>query len=71
METTELVTGVEAAEILGVDPSTVSRWSDDRLKPEVRKLTAVSRLRGERGYKLFRRTDVDRLAAELAGERAS
>jgi hypothetical protein len=71
METTEEITGVEAAEILGVDPSTVSRWSDDRLKPEERKLTAIRRLRGERGYKLFLRSDVEALAAELAGERAS
>lgn len=66
MEPIDLVTGVEAAEILGVDQSTVSRWSDERLQPEARKLTPYARLRGERGYKLFRRADVERLRDELA-----
>lgn len=72
----DLVTGVEAAEILGVDDSTVSRWSDDRLQPEARKLTAVIRLRGPRGIKLYRRADVEtlrdeRAAAEPAGARSA
>lgn len=66
MEIADLVTGVEAAEILGVDQSTVSRWSDERLSAEHRKLTPVGRLRGERGYKLFRRADVEKLRDEMA-----
>lgn len=62
----DLVSQVEAAEILQVDDSTVSRWSDERLKPEARKLTVVLRRPGPTGVKLFRRSDVEALAAELA-----
>jgi DNA-binding transcriptional MerR regulator len=61
----DLVSGVEAASILGVDPSTVSRWSDERLQPAARKLNHVTRL-GKQGAKLFRRADVERLRDELA-----
>ena len=69
--TDQLITSAEAAEILGVDRSTLTRWSDPRLRDDERKLTAVRKLDGLRGPKLFRRTDVEALAAELAAERAS
>jgi len=65
-DTPDLVGSVEAAEILGVDPATVSRWSDERLQPEHRRLTIALRLPGQTGAKLFRRSDVEKLAAELA-----
>lgn len=71
MSKPDLVTSGEAAEILGVDHSTVSRWSDDRLKPDERKLTPVMRLRGRTGTKLFARTDVEALRDQLTQERAS
>jgi len=70
-DTPDLVGSVEAAEILGVDPATVSRWSSELLKPEARKLQVALRLTGKTGAKLFRRADVETLAAELAAERAS
>lgn len=64
----ELVTQTQAAEILGVDDSTVSRWSDERLDPEHRKLTVVQRF----GYtKAFRRADVEALRDELAAKETS
>lgn len=55
-----LVTGAEAARMLGVDPATVSRWSSDSLRPELRKLTSVGRAGN---YKMFRRSDVLALIA--------
>lgn len=66
-----LIGSKEAAEILGVDAATVSRWSSELLKPEARRLTVALRLPGQTGAKLFRRSEVEALAAELAGERAS
>ena len=65
-----LIGSKEAAEILGVDASTISRWADEKLKPEARRLTIALRLPGATGAKLFRRSEVEALAAELAGERA-
>lgn len=62
-ESLDLISGADAARILGVDPATVSRWSSPDLKPEARKLTPVGRVGG---YKLFRRTDVERLRDEMA-----
>lgn len=61
----DLVSQTEAAEILGVDASTVSRWSDERY-PERQRLTVVRRF----GYtKAFHRADVERLRDELRAER--
>jgi len=71
MATDDLITSAEAAEILVVDRSTLTRWSDPRLRDSERRLTPIRTLNGLRGPKLFRRSDVDRLAAELASERAS
>jgi hypothetical protein len=65
-ETQDLIGSTEAAEILGVDGSTLSRWTDEKLKPEARRLTVAFRLPGPTGAKLFRRSDVEALAAELA-----
>lgn len=59
----DYVSQTEAAEILGIDDATVSRWSSDDLKPEARKLTVVRRF----GYtKIFRRADVEALRDQLA-----
>lgn len=64
----DLIGSVEAAEILGVDVSTVSRWvTGDRRR--TRRLTVALRLPGKTGAKLFRRTDVEALANELAEQR--
>lgn len=53
----DYVSQTEAAEILGVDASTVKRWSDQE------RLTVVRRV----GYtKLYERADVERLRDELA-----
>ena len=61
----DLVSQTEAAEILGVDASTVSRWSDERLDPGRRRLTVVRRF----GYtKAFHRADVEALRDQLRAE---
>ena len=66
--TPDLIGSVEAAEILGVDVSTISRWvTGDRRR--TRRLTVALRLPGKTGAKLFRRSDVEALANELAEER--
>ena len=65
-DTPDLVGSVEAAEILGVDPATVSRWSDERLQPQHRRLIIALRMPGLTGAKLFRRSDVEALRDELA-----
>lgn len=62
----DLVSQTEAAEILGVDASTVSRWSDERQEPGRRRLTIVRRF----GYtKAFLRSDVEALRDQLRAER--
>jgi excisionase family DNA binding protein len=58
----DYVSQTEAAEILGVDGSTVSRWSDQGRIKVVRRI----------GYtKLYRRSDVEDLRDELATKEAS
>ncbi|HEY9371473.1 hypothetical protein [Streptomyces sp.] len=71
MNTPDLITSAEAAEILGVDRSTLTRWSDERLRPEERKLTPVRQLPGRTGTKLFDRSDVEVLAGELSESRTA
>lgn len=65
MATTDLIPTVEAAELLGVKRSTLTRWVQSGRLDEAMKLP------GETGARLFRRSDIDRLAAELAAEAAS
>lgn len=63
------VTGVEAAEILGVHSATVSRWASDKLMPAARKLIPVRRIGGPGGPMLFDRRDVLELKRKLEEER--
>lgn len=58
--TDERVTSAEAAEILGVDHSTVSRLSSGKSP----KLAPIDRFPGKTGAKWFHRADVEALAAE-------
>lgn len=67
-ETFDLISGADAAKILGVDPATVSRWSSEDLQPEARKLTPVGRIGG---YKVFKRAEVEQLRVEREREEAS
>jgi hypothetical protein len=64
----ELIDSRTAADILGVDLSTLSRWSDRRLPAGWRPLTPVHRGRGPSGAKLFKRADVEALRDQLARE---
>jgi DNA-binding transcriptional MerR regulator len=68
MNELDLITGAEAARLLGVDPATVSRWSSEDLVPEARKLTAVTRV-GR--YKMFKRRDIEALRSKLQEGKAS
>jgi hypothetical protein len=70
-ETQDLIGTAEVARLLDVDPATISRWSDERLKPEERRLHIALRLPGKTGAKLFRRADVEALRDELARQAAS
>ena len=65
----DLVGSVEAADILGIDRSTLSRWSDERLQPDQRRITPVMRTGGRTGPKVFRRADVLALRDRLRAER--
>ncbi|SDU42145.1 MerR family transcriptional regulator [Jiangella alkaliphila] len=71
MGSDDLITSTQAAEILGVDRATVSRWSDDRLKPEARKLHVAKQLPGQSGARLFDVNDVHALRARLDAEKAA
>jgi len=53
----DLLTKADAARLLGVTPQTVRLMADRGELPNVRT---------ERGWRLFRREDVDRLVAERA-----
>lgn len=67
MNTQELITSAEAADILGVDRSTLSRWSDERLQPDERRL---DHHRLSSGAKLYDRGEVEALKRQLDAERA-
>lgn len=56
----DLIPSVEATEILGVGRSTLTRWVQSGRLPEAVKIP------GTTGARLFRRSDVERLAEELA-----
>ena len=58
MHDSDLVGSVEAAAIIGVDPSTITRWV------EKKRLTPIAKAPGRYGAFLFTRTDVQRLARD-------
>lgn len=66
-----LVGTVEACAILGIDRATLGRWADERLRPEERKIVPAMQLPGPNGAKLYRRADVEALAAELQAARSA
>lgn len=68
---TDLITGTEAAEILGIDRSTLTRWSDPKLSPQHRRIEPVMAIgRGNKyGPKLYDRADVEALRDELTTQR--
>ena len=59
----DLVATVEAAAIIGVERSTLSRWAENA------RLLPAMRLPGKNGAALYRRTDVQRVADEYAATR--
>jgi predicted site-specific integrase-resolvase len=61
----DLIGSTEAFKLLGIDRSTLLRWREAGL------LTEVHRLEGPNGAYLFRRADVEKLAAERAAKVAS
>ena len=65
MPESDLVGSVEAATIIGVDPSTIARWV------ERKRLTPVAKAPGRYGAFLFSRTQVQRLARERLTSRTS
>ena len=65
MDTDQLITAAQAAQILGRGVSTVHRYH------EIGRLPAAAKLPGLTGAKLFDRKVVERFAAELGTERAA
>lgn len=65
MNATDLLTADQAAQQLGVNRRTVTKWADDG------KLAEALRLPGPTGARLFRASDVDTLAAERATSEAT
>ena len=57
----DLIGTTEAVRILGVHPSTITRWV------KANKLTAAGKLDGTNGALLFNRADVEALAASECG----
>ena len=57
--TDDLISSIEAAELLRVGRSTLTRWVQSGRLPEAMKLP------GETGARLFRRSDVETLRSEL------
>jgi excisionase family DNA binding protein len=63
--TNDLISSIEAAELLGVGRSTLTRWVQSG------RLTEAMKLPGDTGARLFRRTDVEALRSPTAGRAAS
>lgn len=63
-DTDELIGTVEAAELLGVERSTLTRWV------QLGRIAEATKLPGSRGARLFRRSDVEALAADREPEGA-
>lgn len=64
-EPTDLLATVEAAKIIGVERSVLSRWV------AFGRIAVAHQLPGRNGAMLFDRSEVDRVAAEYAAERRS
>ena len=62
-EASTLIGTAEAAEVIGVERSTLTRWV------QLGRMTAAHKLPGRNGVVLFDRAEVDRVAAEYAAER--
>lgn len=60
MPTTDLLGTVEAADLIGVERSTLSRWM------ATGRIAAAMKLPGRNGAVLFERSEVDRVAAAYA-----
>lgn len=60
MPTDDLIGAAEAAEVIGIDRSTLTRWV------AAEKITPALRMPGQSGAMLFRRAEVQALAAEMA-----
>lgn len=69
MTSSALIGTTEACDLLGVDRSTLSRWSDRRLLPQERKITPAYRGAGKNGVLLWSLADVEALAARLMTEK--
>lgn len=61
----DLIPSVEATDMLGVGRSTLTRWVKSGRLPEAKKLP------GATGARLFRRSDIERVAAEEAAKRTA
>lgn len=62
MNTTDLLTAGQAAAAVGVNRRTITKWA------ETGRLPVALKLPGDTGTTLFKRADVDRLAAERRAE---
>lgn len=60
-----LIGSVEAAGILGIDPSTITRWVEKGI------VTPVTKAPGRYGAFMFSRSQIVRLARERLARRAS
>jgi excisionase family DNA binding protein len=60
MEDSDLLTTVESAELLGIERSTLSRWTKDG------RITPAMRFPGKTGPLLYRRADVEALKATIS-----
>lgn len=58
----DLLTSAEAADQLGIERSTLSRWA------QIGKIEVAHRLPGKTGVMFFDPAEVDRVAAELAAD---
>ena len=62
MHSTDLIGTAEAAQIIGVERSTITRWVD------AGRITVAHKLPGRTGATLFHRGEVQRVAAEYAAD---
>lgn len=60
MQQPDLITADQAAEVIGVNRRTVTKWADNGRLPE------AMRLPGGTGARLFDRAEVERVASEHA-----
>ncbi len=65
MPNPDLIGTTEAAEVIGIERSTISRWVKDGA------LNPAHRMTGQTGAFLFHRSEVERVAAEYQSRKAS